>query len=49
MLLKTEANKHKRSDGVRKLSMELKTSGLKFDVEDGIHIISNSLSVNCLL
>jgi len=49
MLLQTEANKHKRSDGVRKLSMEVKTSGWKFDVEDGIHIISNSLSANYLL
>ena len=49
MLLQTEANKHKRSDEVRKLSMEVKTSGCKFDVEDGIHIISNSLSANYLL
>lgn len=49
MLLQTEASKHNRNDGVRKLSMEVKTSGWKFDMEDGIHIISNFLSANYLL
>ena len=49
MLLQTEANKYKVGWWNQKLSMEVKNSGWKFDVEDSIHIISNSLSANYLL